>query len=328
MPEEKPKYDVAISFLAQDVAIAQAIYDKLVGGLDVFFFPRNQEELAGTNGLESMRAAFHHESRLNVVAYRPKWGKTPWTAVEEQAIIDSCLKNSFRSVFLYVVEKTTILPTWLPENHVYFSSENYTLDEAVGAIKARVEERGGEYKPLTPARKAEMNRAEEQYRRAKSSMNSDQGMAQIFSKVKELFHEICHQCDQVNQAGHDHIEYRLHVKERDREQTCILGSFRVAMLISWCQPYGNSLDRSFLGIREFNENTIIPPGHIPMNQPDVISDTKYDPDLSRAFEYGWKPQQGNKAFISSKDLASQCVIQFLDLINRDADGKVQRGRRH
>jgi hypothetical protein len=104
-----------------------------------------------------MRAPFLHESRLNVVVYRPKWGKTRWTAVEEQAIIDSCLNNSFRSI-LYVVENTTTLAKWPPENYVYFSSANYTLDEAVGAIKARVQERGGEYKPLTPTKKAEMGR--------------------------------------------------------------------------------------------------------------------------------------------------------------------------
>jgi hypothetical protein len=328
MPEEKFKYDVAISFLARDVVVAQAIYDRLVGGFEVFFFPRNQEELAGTNGLESMRVPFRYQSRLNLVVYRPEWGNTKWTAVEQQAIIDSCLDTAYRSLFLYVIEKGGPLPTWVPENYVYFSSESYTLDEAVGAVKARVQERGGEYKPLTPARKAQMNQVEEDYRRTKSSMSSDRGMAQIYSKVKELFHEICHQCDEVNDGGHERIEYQLHLKETDMEQTCVLGSFRVGMLVSWYKPFGNSLDRSFLGIREFNENTIVPHGYVRMNQPDVISDVKYDPDLSRAFEYGWKPQTGNKACISSKDLASQCVIQFLDLINRDADGKVDRGRRY
>ena len=55
MAPDNPKYDVAISFLAEDISIAQAMHDKLSVGLDVFFFPRNQEELAGTIGLESMR---------------------------------------------------------------------------------------------------------------------------------------------------------------------------------------------------------------------------------------------------------------------------------
>jgi hypothetical protein len=123
MQENAYKYDVAISFLVEDVAIAQALHDKLAAGLDVFFFPRNQEELAGTDGLESMRAPFLRESRLNVVIYRPKWGKTRWTAVEERAIKESCLDNSYKTVFLYVVEHTSVLPEWVPETFIYFSAD-------------------------------------------------------------------------------------------------------------------------------------------------------------------------------------------------------------
>jgi hypothetical protein len=56
--EEKPKYDVAISFLAKDEAVGSEINSKLEQGLRVFFFPRRQEELASTDGLESMRTPF------------------------------------------------------------------------------------------------------------------------------------------------------------------------------------------------------------------------------------------------------------------------------
>jgi hypothetical protein len=56
---DKPKYDVAISFLAADEPTARALADQLgSSGLSVFFFPRNQEELAGTDGMESMREPF------------------------------------------------------------------------------------------------------------------------------------------------------------------------------------------------------------------------------------------------------------------------------
>ncbi|MGB6689028.1 MAG: hypothetical protein WBE76_14430 [Terracidiphilus sp.] len=322
------KYDVAISFLVQDISLAASLNEKLSDGLEVFFFPRRQEELAGTDGLESMREAFRHESRLNVVLYRPKWGNTPWTAVEAAAIKDCCLANAYRSLFFFVIESTTLLPTWLPESHVYFSSAHYSIDQAVGAIKARVQERGGHYKPLTPLRKAELNRTEEDYRRAKSYMSSSEGLTKIFLKVKELFEEICRQCDEVNAAGPPQIRYQVQLKEGIIEQICTLAGPRVGMLVIWFQRFGNSLDNALLGVREFNKNMIIPPGNIRMDQPEMVSETKYDPDLSRALEYGWKPQRGQKGFISSKELASQCVIQFLDLMNRDAEGKVRRKSRY
>jgi hypothetical protein len=320
-----PKYDVAISFLVQDISLATALHDRLREGLEVFFFPRSQEELAGTDGLESMREMFRHESRLNVILYRPRWGNTPWTTVEEIAIKESCLENSFKNIFVYVVENTGVVPKWLPDTHVYFSSANYSLDEAVGAIKARVQDRGGEYKPLTPLRKAELNRAEEDYRRAKSMMSSSDGMTKIFNKVNEIFAEICKQCDEVNAAGLARIEYKIDLHPGTVQQICTLGGPRVGMLVIWYQPYGGLLDDALLRIREFNENMIIQPGHFRIQDPEMIGETKYDPDLSCAREYGWKAQR-EKRFISSRDLANQCVIKLLDLINRDANGKVRRKR--
>jgi hypothetical protein len=94
-PAPEPGYDVAISFLVADEKIASAIKTRLAG-LNVFFYPHNQEELIGTNGLESMRAPFL-SARVNVVLYRERYGKTPWTGVELKAIIARCARPSRRS---------------------------------------------------------------------------------------------------------------------------------------------------------------------------------------------------------------------------------------
>jgi hypothetical protein len=55
----------------------------------------------------------------------------------------------------------------------------------------------------------------------------------------------------------------------------------------------------------------------------MICEATYGPDLSRAREYGWQKKQGREPFISTKDLASKC-FQFLELIDRDRSGKVER----
>src|SRR5579875_1215307 len=141
MPAKEPRYDVAISFLYRDLNLAKALYDKLSDGLRVFFYPRNQEELAGTDGLESMREPFRTESRLNVVLYREDWGKTRWTAVEEAAIKESCLSSAFKSVFFFSIDPTATYPMWLPETYVRFNYGDFTLEQAVGAIKARAQDR-------------------------------------------------------------------------------------------------------------------------------------------------------------------------------------------
>jgi hypothetical protein len=176
------KYDVALSFLMQDIQLASALEKRLSHGLKVFFFPRNQEELAGTDGLESMRRPFCEESRLNVIVYRQKWGHTPWTAVEAAAIKDSCLANSFRNIFLFAVEPADPMPIWLPETHVRFNYGVFTIDDAIGAIKARVLEMGGHYHPMTAARRAAIFAADEEFRHQKAQMSSAEGMTAIFRK--------------------------------------------------------------------------------------------------------------------------------------------------
>ena len=136
MPTEDPKYDVAISFLSKDEAIASAINQKLSAGLEVFFFPRKQEELAGTEGLESMREPFVKDSRVSVVLFREPWGKTPWTRVEETAIKDACFERGWQHLFFVVLDRESALPRWLPQTHVRFNYQDYGLEQAVGAIKA------------------------------------------------------------------------------------------------------------------------------------------------------------------------------------------------
>src|ERR1700722_5801602 len=112
----EPTYDVAISFLVADDKIAPAIKAGLAG-LNVFFYPHNEEELVGTNGLDSMREPFI-KSRVNVILFRERYGNTPWTGVELSAIQDSCLKSRFQSLVFAQLDKEDQKPLWLPDTHI------------------------------------------------------------------------------------------------------------------------------------------------------------------------------------------------------------------
>ncbi len=324
MQDHDPIYDVAISFLYQDLALAQALYAELCKSLTLFFFPRNQEELAGSDGLESMRAPFRSQSRINVVLYRPKWGNTPWTGVEEVAVKESCLATSFKSIFFLVIEPIHELPKWLPETHVRFNLADFTLEQAVGAIKARVQERGGHFKPMTPLRKAESLQIEENYQRDRRQINSAEGIRKVFENVGSLFAEITAQLEDVNENGNLSIEHQIQLRFGTVEQSCLLGMSRVGMGIYWVQ-HSNLLDEAAaLVIREFNENAIVPKGHMRLNQLEVLKDERYNPDVSRTREYVWTPRRNDGGMISSKDLATEVVLQFLELVERDRAGKIKR----
>jgi len=329
MNDQDPVYDVAISFLYQDLSLAQAIYAELSKGLEVFFSPCNQEELAGSDGLESMREPFRSKSRLNLVLYRPEWGKTPWTGVEEVAIKESCLATSYKSIFFFVIEPTHEIPIWLPETHVRFNFADFTLEQAVGAIKARAQERGGQFKPMTPSRKAALLQVEEEYQSVRRHVSTHEGMQKIYENVETLFAEIIKQLEDVNSNGHLNIEHQTKLRIGQIEQYCQLGMHRLSMSIIWFQPYSNMLgDDAALIVREFNENVIILPGHFRLQQPDVLKEEKYDPDISRTREYVWRLKKSKGELVTSRDLATKLVLQFLELVERDRAGKIKRKEWH
>lgn len=140
-----------------------------------------------------------------------------------------------------------------------------------------------------------------------------------------LFAEIVRQLEGVNATGHLNIEHRTKLCFGDMDQTCILGMNRLGMTVVWYQRYSNTVsDHAALIVREFNENVVIPPGQVHLLQPEMLKEEKYDPDISRAREYVWRRKRNPQELLTSRDLATNLLLQFLDLVERDCAGKIKR----
>jgi hypothetical protein len=320
----EPIYDVAISFLMEDISLAQSLHAELSQSLNVFFFPRNQEELAGTDGLESMREPFRTQSRLNVVLYRPRWGHTPWTGVEDVAIKESCLHTRYKSLFFLVIEPTNDFPKWLPETYVRLNFADFGLQGAVGAIKARARELGGHFQPMTPVKRAAMLEAEQSYQYDRGRISSED----VLRNVKELFNLIAAEVDDVNAHGSIAIDYRVHLAERAVDQSILLGNPQVGMAILWHQlMYGVLHEHAGFYVREFDGNLIRPPGFMYMSNPKMLNEQKYALDITTAREYAWRKDRGSE-LIPNRAFATQIVLQFMELAGRDHRGKIIRSDRY
>jgi hypothetical protein len=325
MSEVEHKYDVAISFLVEDVALAQALYDKLSAGLRAFFFPRNQEELAGTNGMESMRAPFLIESRINLVLYKDKWGNTPWTRVETTAIQEACLSRGWDSLFFFMVDSVSTPPKWLPRTHVRLNYGEYTIDEAVGAVKLRVQELGGHYVPLTPLKQAERHRAEEEYREARRSIQRHPGVGAVQTEVKTLLQAVKAQCDEITTSGHFTIACELDLNRQPLQMGCVLTDGDVTLTVWWSQSSHGTLHESSLTIRDFNQRLRLPSdigGYFLRREPDVLRTAIYKPDLSLPRQLGWSLQRSDD-FLSTDKLAEDVLMCFLHLAERRRSGKLR-----
>jgi hypothetical protein len=224
-------------------------------------------------------------------------------------------------VFLLVVEKSTQYPAWLPYSFMRFHLGDYSLEEAVGAIKLRVQEQGGRFAPMTPLKKSELLKAEALYQADKSRMHWDEGIEASLDKVEVLVSEMGRHCDEVNTAGAIEIEYEIHPR-----QACILRYDQLGMIVRWHQQYEGSIQKGGLSVEEYSGRLFFNSelgNRVIIRPPNQTKETLYDPDLSRAREYGWASKKNPEGFIASPTLAERLVMQFMEMIERSSSRKTR-----
>ena len=321
-PAPEPVYDVAISFLVADEKTASAIKTRLAG-LNVFFYPHNQEDLIGTNGLESMRAPFL-SARVNVVLYRERYGKTPWTGVELAAIQDSCLKTRFRSLLFVQLDKKDAKPDWLPDTHIRCALGDFTIDQLVGAIKNKVQELGGVIHRPDAMSEAERVKREAEYIEDRDAMMRDRAwiegtvhhsLRETFKKVEEL----------VAQANKDH-GFTI-VCRANGYQSCIMRSGFVSLGCGWKQPISNNVGTDptygdcYLRVAEFSGALLLPGEKgLVMHEPRVLKEHRIKVGVTENRELVWL--DGKEKQIEPEGLADHIVMILMDLISRANQGSV------
>jgi hypothetical protein len=320
-----PTYDVAISFLFQNQRTAQALHDELAtSGLNVFFFPRRQEELAGTNGMESMRSPFLG-ARVNVVLFRKPWGETPWTRVEDTAISERCFKGGWSTLMFVQLDKTSALPGWLPPTHVRFSFDDYGLTQLVGAIKLRLQEQGGVIKRVDAIGKAEAVRREADYLADRDRLMRDAGwIGDLQKSIRETMDELARLASEIDASQRLGIAVGPGIYG-----LTIIRSGYVSMAIGWQQPIANYVGDS--NPHECHLWAAEHSGTLPfhgenrwyLEQPKKLRQHKFKVDVARDRGVMWRVS-GKNEYVRPSELADYIMRLFLDLVDRANQGKVER----
>jgi hypothetical protein len=318
--DEQPKYDLAISFLAKDEPTAAALNNGLTAGLKVFFFPRSQEDLAGTDGLESMRKPFLTGSRINVVLYREGWGDTPWTRVEETAIKDACLQRGWSSLFLIALGKSR-KPIWVPDTLVRYNLGDYGIEQAIGAIKARVQEAGGTIERPSAMTDAARIHREAQFLQDRERLFRDQRWITdtVLPAVKNLFATIDRIAQEVRTVN------GMNFRSGANDGRCVITNNRVSLHVGWRQPYINVVaENAYIIASEFKTQIALP-GEPPLlyyREPTSLNQCRFKPALSLTRELCWSEETKPEELLSLEELADKCVRQFLDLLGRANRGEI------
>ncbi len=327
-PAKKPEpaaeqvFDVAISFLVADEKVASSIKSKL-SGLNVFFYPHNQEELIGTNGLESMRAPFL-SARVNVVLYRERYGKTPWTGVELAAIQDNCLNTAYRSLLFVQLDKNDPKPGWLPATHIRCVLGDFTIDQLVGAIKNKVQELGGVIHRPDAMSEAQRVRRQAEYLADRDTMMRNRAWIEgaVHRSLGETFQKVERLVAQVNKDHGFQIVCRA-----NSYQSCVMRSGFVSLGCSWYQPIFNYVGTDphgdcYLRIAEFSGALLLPGENaLVIHKPRVLKEQRIKVGVNENRELVWLDGEEQ---IEPERLADHILMILMNLISRANEGKVER----
>jgi len=283
MTDSTKTWDIAISFASADEPLALQLRDLLQPPHSVFVYSKEQEHLAGKDGIEAFRTAFREQATLVVILYAEPWGQTAWTRVEKTAIEELALDQGWEHLLFVRLKGTEPVPKWVPRPHLYLNYTTFGMSDLVGAIKLRLAESGVESKPLSPAVRA----AGQERRRA-----FDAETATLLGRPPWVFDEVANELFDALR-----VEAATISTETGWPVNCgaaaAIGGFAVtaqqqAIQIISGRRALNSMDDTYLMLKEYDHSlTIAQPGmgYTPLRESQSVKTRKMP--IHRLPDLGW-----------------------------------------
>ena len=212
------------------------------------------------------------------------------------------------------------MPIWLPNTHIRFNLEDYGIEQAVGAIKARVQEMGGTV--TGPDAKSDAIRVHQEAQfladRERLFRNQRWIMENVLPAVRGLFAAI------DNLSGEVRSETGIKFESGANEGQCVLTNNRISLHVGWRQPYINVIaEDAYIIATEFDAQIALPGQQLMYwRQPKQLKRYRFKPALSLERELCWSAEDDPEGLLSSPQLADKCVRLFLDLLGRWNRGEI------
>ena len=132
------EYDVAFSLLKEDEHLAHEIISHFKGRLKTFLYSEEQFDLTSANGVAKFSNVFKSKARIVVVLFRTKWGRSGWTAIEQNSITDRMVKEGHNFLIMIPLEKQ--LPEWYPDSLIYLNFEKHDAKQIASIIEYKFQE--------------------------------------------------------------------------------------------------------------------------------------------------------------------------------------------
>lgn len=280
--EDDFEYDVAFSFTYEDEIIAKELNDHIQSSFKTFIYLNKQNELAARDGEQKFNDVFHTKSRLVVILYREKWGNTPFTRIEMNAIKNRAFDEGYDFTIMIPLNDSKP-PKWYPKNRLYLNLDKYGVKTLAGVIESKIHEHGGVSQPETTVDFAK--------RLKRSKAIDDQIISYVRSKeaVKEGIEEFYSLIDSLQESWKEvsdlNIGYEIgqpKINKGNEGGQFEVGANGLSLQLNYSTYFNNSLDKSSL------KSMIYEPAAIWNDGPKILEKVEYQFGMDRILRKGWK----------------------------------------
>jgi len=311
--ERQFEYDVALSFCYEDEAKATEIADRLRDRVRVFLYSEQQKKLVGRDGEEEFSRVYSEKARTVAVLYRPKWGTTPFTRIEETAIRNRAFEEGYGFTTFISLDDSSV-PKWLPKPRIWLGIGREGSAGAAAILEARVVEAGGEAVEETAEDHA--IRLARQVQKRLEMRNWLRGPEAMEAAVEEVdvIVETLGARTRALQEKQTTVRMELEVT-RHYGALAVLRTPLASAIFGWTNQYSNSLEGAALTVGEYKGAFLLNRRHdetLPR-----IAETQYQFAVSDTGERGWMPSRDETQFYTSASLVDhhfkRLFVQFAKL---------------
>jgi hypothetical protein len=280
-------------------------------------YSKQQEQLAGTNGLESFREAFRTRSRLVVVLYRNGWGETPWTRIEQTAITDRCLAEGWDSLLFVMLDDAVNPPKWLPTSNIRLSFPQYGFEQLLGAIKLRAQTLGSTPILETAYTRAERLKRDTDLRNQRLQLLEKEGRTAVEREYKAVVSVVARTIgDTQSQFSTDEVQAMF-----GRDEVLTLRAKNVSINAYLYITY--PLTEARIVVQYWKGRLSFSGGGYIGREPVVISAKRHYFDYQAAYGWCWRAEASTSQPQTSPQLADELVKELFELQDRFDRGEIR-----
>ena len=302
------KYDIALSLLDQDRSVAIQLHERLCDRLKVFLYSERPEELVGTDGMETFRKVFRHEARVVVVLYRPGWGETRWTRVEQTAIRERAWDEGWDFLQMILMDPPS-KPVWLHETYIWGQLKEYGFDGAAAIIEEHVRRAGGQVRTESVVDRVQrLARAATAAREREVRERSTEGVEAAEAEMGHFEGELQRLAQKVAaRSGDMPAEF-----ERTRTGVLIVRVGRYCTTLGWTLRYLNTVEGAELLLQEWDYPKSDRGRHMMDDGSGPRQEYRFEIRLDEADAWVWREVGGQERCFSTRRLADHVVKSLID----------------